>query len=676
MRDYLHEDFMPETGFFQVQVMKRMLLTLAALCVITGFVRAVPANLSVAPPKAQNAKKPKWVKNEIIVKFKEDVSETKSKQINKRHGTSVIYTSPYGRFKRVKIPRGKNPEKFVELYLREPDVEYAELNYYAYTTFVPNDTYYSYQWHLNDPNGSINAEAAWDITSGDPNVIVAIVDTGVAYEDYPAPDHWHISSYNAYNGNSWWCGKNDANWATSPGYGNNWKDYLQHAFDLRDVNGIITFSYRYCHDLEVSQGVEYDFAYTEISTNNGMTWDTLITYSGKSRGKTGWKKEDLDITAYVGNEVLIRFRVFTDELYSDEDGVFNSDGALFIDEIKLKDNTGTLFDDDVESGPGQWEPTQYRIAPDLEQTRFVPGWDFINNDGHANDDYGHGTHVTGTVAQSTNNNYGVAGVAFDTTIMPVKVLDAGGSGTYQQIADGIYFAVDNGANIINMSLGGSSPAQVLEDAVAYAYNNSVTIVASCGNSNVSTCGYPAAYDAYVIAVGATQFDATRAPYSSYGTGVDVVAPGGNNYADKNGDGYADGVLQMTFSDTPVDWTLSFKQGTSMAAPHVTGVAALLASTGVSEPNDIREALQNTARDLGSPGKDSLYGWGLIDAFAALNYFGLPGDFNFSGEVDYIDLKMLIDFWLLNEPSIDIVPEDGDGIINFLDYSALAESFGK
>ena len=204
----------------------------------------------------------------------------------------------------------------------------------------------------------------------------------------------------------------------------------------------------------------------------------------------------------------------------------------------------------------------------------------------------------------------------------------------------------------------------------------MTIVASCCNSNVPTCGYPAAYDAYVIAVGATQFDATRAPYSSYGTGVDVVAPGGNNYADKNGDGYADGVLQMTFTNTPVDWSFWFYQGTSMAAPHVTGVAALLASRGVTEPNDIREALQYTARDLGDPGKDSLYGWGLIDAFAALHYFGIPGDFTYNGVLDYRDLKLLGDFWLLNEPPIDIVPEGGDGIINFRDYSALAGSWGK
>jgi subtilisin family serine protease len=666
----------PKQDFFQVQVMKRMVLTLAALCVITGFVRAASPNLRVKPPKAQSVKKPKWVKNEIIVKFKEDVSETKSKQINKRHGTSAIYTSPYGHFKRIKIPRGKQPEKFVELYRSEPDVEYAELNYYAYANFEPNDTLYSYQWHFNDPNSSINIEAAWDITSGDPNVIVAILDTGVAYEDYPAPANWHISSYQSYAGHSWWCGRDDPNWESSPGYGNNWKEYLQHAFDLSNTSGPVSLHYQYRHDLEVTYGIAFDKAFIEISTDGGIRWTILKTYTGTSTGNSGWNNEVLSLTDYTGQEVLIRFRIFTDELYSDEDGYFDSDGAFFVDEIKLKDATGTIFSDYVESGQGQWETTQYRMAPDLEQTRFVPGWDFVNNDEHANDDEGHGTHVTGTVAQSTNNGYGVAGVAFNTTIMPVKVLDAGGGGSYEQIADGIYFAVDNDANIINMSLGGPDPAQVLEDALAYAYNNGVTVIASCGNSNVATCGYPAAYDAYVIAVGATQIGATRAPYSSYGTGVDVVAPGGNTSADKNNDGYGDGVLQMTFSETPVDWAFWFYQGTSMAAPHVTGVAALLASRGVTEPNDIRKALEYTARDLGDPGKDSVYGWGLIDTFAALHYFGIPGDFTYNGVLDYADLKRLSDYWLENEPSIDIVPEDGDGIINFLDYSALAESWGK
>ncbi len=109
-------------------------------------------------------------------------------------------------------------------------------------------------------------------------------------------------------------------------------------------------------------------------------------------------------------------------------------------------------------------------APDLAGTHFVPGYDFVNNDSHPNDDCAHGTHVTGTIAQTTNNSLGVAGVAFNCSIMPIKVLDASGNGTYTAIVNGITFAADNGAEVINMSLGGASGSTALQNAVIYAYN--------------------------------------------------------------------------------------------------------------------------------------------------------------------------------------------------------------
>lgn len=620
--------------------------------------------------------RPKWVPDEIIVKFHSGVSQDRIDQLNRRYGAAVKYTSPFAGFKRVKTLAGRAADEMVELYRREPDVEYAELNYYAHALFVPNDPGYQYQWHFNNAATGISIEPVWDITAGDPNVIVAVVDTGAAYEDYPAPAHWHISSYQAYSGNSWWCGLDNPDWAAPPGYGDGWKDYLQHAFDLTWAAGTVTFSYQYRHDLEVTAGIAYDKAFTEISANDGQTWTTLKTYTGysKAKGKIGWKAESLDLTAYAGQSVLIRFRVWTDEAYSDEDGFFNSDGALFVDDIKLEDASGILFYDDVESGPGSWEPTRYQQAPDLAATHFVAGRDFVNNDDHANDDEGHGTHVSGTIAESTDNGIGVAGAAFDSAIMPVKVLGAAGYGTYQQIADGIYYAADNGADVISMSLGGGSPAQTLEDAVAYAYNHGVTVIAACGNSNTATCDYPAAYDPYVIAVGATQYDGARAPYSSYGPSLDVVAPGGNTGLDQNGDGYADGVLQQTFSDTPIDWGYWFYQGTSMATPHVSAVAALLISTGVTGPDAVREALESTAKDLGAAGWDQQYGSGLVDAYAALNYYHMAADFNYSGAVDFADVARIAGYWLDNDPLTDIAPDGGDGIVNFLDFAKLAQSW--
>ena len=267
---------------------------------------------------------------------------------------------------------------------------------------------------------------------------------------------------------------------------------------------------------------------------------------------------------------------------------------------------------------------RYALAPDLAGTNFVQGYDYINYDSHPNDDEGHGTHVTGTIAQTTNNGVGVVGIAYDASIMPVKVLNAAGSGTDFSVAQGIYYAIDNGADIISMSLGGEDSSQILSDAVSHADNNGVVVIAAAGNSETDVPHYPAAYDT-VIAIGATRYDNTLAYYSNYGSHIDLVAPGGDINVDQNGDGYGDGVLQQTFSGNPRNFGYWFYQGTSMAAPHVTGVAAMLIANGVTGPNAVKEALENSAIDLGSSGWDDHYGHGIVDAYAALNYNPIPVD---------------------------------------------------
>ena len=264
----------------------------------------------------------------------------------------------------------------------------------------------------------------------------------------------------------------------------------------------------------------------------------------------------------------------------------------------------------------------YQKAPDLANTNFVQGWDFVNSDAHPNDDVNHGTHVCGTIAQSTHNTIGVAGIAFNTTIMPIKTLSITG-GTHVQMADGFHYAADNGAHIINYSAGGVH-STTKENAVIYARNAGVIIIAAMGNDGDTTndTSYPAAYNDYVIAVGATRYDETRSYYSSYGSHCDIAAPGGDTRAwvDQNNDGYVDGVLQQTFvSGDPTDFSYYyFFQGTSMATPHVSGVAALiLAEHPTWTAAQVRHALLSTATDKGTSGRDDEYGWGLLDAYEAL-----------------------------------------------------------
>jgi serine protease len=262
----------------------------------------------------------------------------------------------------------------------------------------------------------------------------------------------------------------------------------------------------------------------------------------------------------------------------------------------------------------------FRLAPDLAGASFATGWDFIDGDPHPNDENGHGTHVASAIAATTNNSIGVAGVAPGVTIMPVRVLDAGGGGSDWAAAQGLRFAADNGADIVNMSFGAPTSSAVVAEAVAYATSKGVTVVAASGNGNENGVGgpvsYPAAMDG-VIAVGAVRYDRTRPLYSNYGPTLDLVAPGGDLTVDQNGDGYGDGVLQETFVDgDPSTFGYGFLAGTSMAAPQVSAVAALLAATGAG-PDAIEQLLKATAVDLGPAGRDDEYGYGLVQAGAAV-----------------------------------------------------------
>ncbi|MEM9068352.1 MAG: S8 family peptidase [Myxococcota bacterium] len=268
----------------------------------------------------------------------------------------------------------------------------------------------------------------------------------------------------------------------------------------------------------------------------------------------------------------------------------------------------------IDTGVSYRNGGRFKQAPDLAATRFVPGYDFVENDNTPDDEHGHGTHVAGTVAQSTNNNLGVAGVAPEAAIMPIRVLDRRGAGAWGGVAAGIRWAADNGADVINLSLGGSTRSSAISNAIAHAHRKGVVVVAAAGNTGRGRVQYPGA-DRFAIGVGAVRFDESLSFYSSYGRNLDVVAPGGDLRVDQNADGLPDGVLQNTIlRGNPARHDYLAFQGTSMAAPHVAGVAALIRASGVQDPAAVERILQETAKDKRDRHR---YGAGLIQADAAL-----------------------------------------------------------
>jgi serine protease len=243
----------------------------------------------------------------------------------------------------------------------------------------------------------------------------------------------------------------------------------------------------------------------------------------------------------------------------------------------------------------------------------------------------HGTHVSGTISAKTDNSSGVAGISWKSRIMPLRVLGKDGVGTSYDILQSVRYAAglendsgkvpDQTADIINLSLGGGSYSNSENTLFSQIRDSGIIVVAAAGNSASSQPSYPAAYDG-VVSVSAVGFYARLAPYSNFGSTVDVAAPGGDYSTDLNGDGYVDGVLSLSADDATGDTqpVYTFYQGTSMAAPHVAGIAALMKAVRPSLTAEEFDGLLESGaivQDIGSPGRDDLYGYGLIDAEKAV-----------------------------------------------------------
>jgi serine protease len=287
----------------------------------------------------------------------------------------------------------------------------------------------------------------------------------------------------------------------------------------------------------------------------------------------------------------------------------------------------------IDTGVAYANRGRFARSPDLRASRFARGFDFVDQDAHPNDHNGHGTHVASTIAENVDNGIGVTGLAYEATIMPIRVLDRRGEGDTAAIARGIRYAARRGVDIINLSFEFDSSIRAAAipevlDALRFARRRGVLVVGASGNSSARAIAYPArAVD--VLSVGATTEHGCVAEYSNRGSSLDVTAPGGGPDAaiphDANcraAEPPGRDIVQMTFRPSaPYLFELpgSFT-GTSMAAPHVSATAALVIASGVIGPDPSPAAveawLKATARDLGRPGPDSRYGAGLIDAAAA------------------------------------------------------------
>lgn len=285
---------------------------------------------------------------------------------------------------------------------------------------------------------------------------------------------------------------------------------------------------------------------------------------------------------------------------------------------------------------------RYRRDPDLPPIkRFVHPKDFVDNDRLPLDREGHGTHVASTIAQATNNGLGLTGIAYGVRVMPIRVLNRHEEGKGSDVARGIQFATDHGADIINLSLDFKPDVRHCDQivsvchAIQHAIHKGVTVVAAAGNDDMSRVTYPAAAKG-VIGVGASTYRGCDADYSNYGHGLDLVAPGGgqDRTASTTGDlachPGAQGYEIRQYSLEPKaakrgnfrKFGIIGLQGTSMSSAHVSGVAALVIASHVCgrhpSPRRVARRLKHTAVDSGPPGRDSFFGDGLLDATRAIS----------------------------------------------------------
>jgi subtilisin family serine protease len=628
--------------------------------------------------KDKSYHKSSYNKKHILVKFLPEVEDDIEQGEGFQAPGRLNRLFPNGKVWKVEIEEGQSVEELLEQYQTEQAhmIQYAQLDYMCDAQEFkqnPNLTRKA-KWYLD----TLNIQRAWHQTQGDESIIIALLDTGTAYEDHEVPE----AEYPKVQSDIYLKAPNLANtlfWANSIEQADNMIDddengYVDdvYGYDFvnndghpNDDNGHGT----YLGSLMVQNTNKYNPSNSDILTViDGFSFNSIQKDTLEKLGKINkimssnddrWEIEDGGYwTSFefskltIPEGAIITSAVIYCEHHEENDF---SDGH-----VKWEIGTGwplspkvwasrksLLHEDAHNESLDSWDVTPYVSISNISQMQFR-----IKNNLNKKCLIDH-IYMEVTWQLPMDN-----GIAPNCTLMNLKVLDYNGKGYSSAISEAIYYAADHEANVINLSIAwppGIDPGPIVHEAISYAVDKGVIIVAGTGNNAKGTICYPAAYDE-VIAVGATQYDGTRAYYSNYGPEVEIMAPGGNNQIDQNLDGYPDGILQQTFDPRyqysiinetladPMQFTYTFVQGTSLATAQVTGIVALMLSVDPDlSLSNIRNILKKTAIDLGPQGWDTEYGFGLINAGTALKITATGDYMNTYDESNYVNYQATVVF---------------------------------
>lgn len=572
---------------------------------------------------------------EVLVTFRDNVDSSVTKKLLDEAGASGILEKRGGNsdkcIARIKLQPGVSVEDAVSKLSANPEVEYAEPDYIYRTARMPTDTDFPKQWGLHNtgqeiqgvngiPDADIDAPEAWDIERGNSNdVIVAVIDSGL---DFSHPDIssriWVNSGEIAGNGidddgNGYVDDRNGYNWAGISQYncsywnGSTWVDSYEQfgtnvshqmfaqSFTARATSG---HSMRLTHvgiALKKVGNPAFPINVVVRSSLNGSDLSSCSIYPSEVSTTIGEIYKELSTPLNL-NPGTIYYLVFW------------TSQASASDYYCLYDNWGTQA--------GTWHTYHEGEAWQWTGSGWFSLWkkDFYfrtNSYFYPRDNNSHGTHCSGIVA-AAENTQGVVGVAPGSRVkvMSLKVVDSSGGAYSSDIIDAVRYAADNGADIISMSLQSPSYSSLLRNAVNYAYGKGATLFAASGNTSDSTIMYPAGYS-NVIGVAATTNRDERADFSTYNSQVDLSAPGKDVYS-------AMPTYSASLNDLGYSQNYSYMDGTSMACPMAAGAGALALSKKPSlTPSKVQDALQSTAKDLGSAGRDDYFGYGRINVYDAL-----------------------------------------------------------